>query len=40
MVRHQLDPKQCTFVGDQTTDRSFAEKCGFAYVDQATYFAG
>lgn len=39
IVKHKLDPKLCVFVGDQTTDRSFAQKCGFEYADQATYFA-
>src|SRR5262249_23648017 len=40
IVKHKLDPRQCVFVGDQTTDKTFAQKCGFTYVDQATYFAG
>jgi HAD superfamily hydrolase (TIGR01662 family) len=26
IVKYKLDPKQCIFVGDQTTDKSFAEK--------------
>jgi HAD superfamily hydrolase (TIGR01662 family) len=39
IVKHRLDPKQCTYVGDQGTDRSFAQKCGFAFVDQAEFFA-
>ena len=34
------DPRQCTYVGDQTTDRSFAQRCGFQFVDQAEFFAG
>ena len=36
--KHKLDPKQCVFVGDQTTDRTFATRLGFEYVDQADFF--
>jgi HAD superfamily hydrolase (TIGR01662 family) len=37
--RYYLDPAKVLFVGDQTTDRTFAMRAGFAYSDQADYFA-
>lgn len=36
--RHKLDPTQCIFVGDQTTDKTFANRLGIQYVDQAEFF--
>jgi HAD superfamily hydrolase (TIGR01662 family) len=36
--RYKLDRKQCIFVGDYTTDKTFATRCGFQYVDQAEFF--
>jgi D-glycero-D-manno-heptose 1,7-bisphosphate phosphatase len=33
-----LDPKKCIFVGDQTTDKTFAERVGFTYADQKDFF--
>jgi len=36
--KHKLDASQCIFVGDQTTDQTFAARCGFKYVDQAEFF--
>ncbi len=39
IVRHRLDPRQCVYVGDQGTDRTFAEKCGFRYEPQDRFFA-
>jgi HAD superfamily hydrolase (TIGR01662 family) len=38
IVRHKLDPRQCIYVGDAGTDRSFAERCGFRFIDQAEFF--
>ena len=35
---YHLDPSQCIMVGDQTTDKTFANRCGFQYVDQARFF--
>lgn len=29
--KYKLDPTQCIFVGDQTTDKSFAERAGFQF---------
>jgi HAD superfamily hydrolase (TIGR01662 family) len=36
--KHKLDASQCIMVGDQTTDETFAKRCGFQYVDQAEFF--
>ena len=36
--KHKLDASQCIFVGDQTTDQTFAARCGFQYIDQAEFF--
>jgi HAD superfamily hydrolase (TIGR01662 family) len=38
MWRYKLDPRQCICVGDMGTDRSFAERCGFTFVDQEEFF--
>jgi HAD superfamily hydrolase (TIGR01662 family) len=39
IVKYQLDPARCLYVGDAATDRSFAQRCGFEFVDQAEFFA-
>lgn len=36
--RYKLDRSQSIFVGDYGTDKSFAQRCGFQYVDQAEFF--
>jgi HAD superfamily hydrolase (TIGR01662 family) len=36
--KYKLDRKQCIFTGDYGTDKSFAARCGFQYVDQAEFF--
>lgn len=36
--KYKLDRSQCIFVGDYTTDKTFATRCGFQYVDQAEFF--
>jgi len=36
--KHKLDPAKCIYVGDQTTDRTFAQRIGFQYIDQVEYF--
>jgi HAD superfamily hydrolase (TIGR01662 family) len=36
--KHKLNPAKCTFVGDATTDKSFALRCGFKYEHPDTYF--
>lgn len=38
IMRHRLNRKECIFVGDMTTDKTFAARCGFQYVDQAEFF--
>jgi HAD superfamily hydrolase (TIGR01662 family) len=38
ILKHKLDRKQCIMVGDMTTDKTFATRCGFQYVDQAEFF--
>lgn len=36
--KYKLNRKECIFVGDMTTDKTFASRCGFQYVDQAEFF--
>jgi len=36
--KYKLDAPQCIFVGDQTTDETFAARCGFQYIDQKDFF--
>jgi D-glycero-D-manno-heptose 1,7-bisphosphate phosphatase len=36
--KYKLDASQCIFVGDQTTDKTFAARCGFKYIDQSEFF--
>lgn len=36
--KHKLRPSECIFVGDQTTDKTFAKRLGFQYVDQSEFF--
>ncbi len=36
--KYKLNRKDCIFVGDMTTDKTFASRCGFQYVDQAEFF--
>ena len=38
ILKHQLSRKDTIFVGDMTTDATFAKRCGFQYVDQAEFF--
>ncbi len=38
ILKHKLNAKECYFVGDMTTDKTFAHRCGFQYVDQAEFF--
>ena len=38
MMKHKLNPKDCIFVGDMTTDETFAKRSGIQYVDQAEFF--
>lgn len=36
--QYKLLPSSCIFVGDQTTDASFAKRCGFQYQNADTFF--
>jgi len=36
--KYKLDPQQCVMVGDWTSDKSFAERCGFQFVDADAFF--
>lgn len=38
ILKHKLNRKECIFVGDMTTDKTFAQRAGFQYVDQAEFF--
>lgn len=38
ILKHKLSRKDTIFVGDMTTDKTFATRCGFQYVDQAEFF--
>ena len=38
ILKHKLSRKDCIFVGDMTTDKTFAARCGFQYVDQVDFF--
>lgn len=38
IMKYLLDPKQCIMVGDMTTDKTFATRCGFQYIDQSEFF--
>jgi HAD superfamily hydrolase (TIGR01662 family) len=38
ILKHKLNRKECIFVGDMTTDKTFAARSGFQYADQAEFF--
>lgn len=38
ILKHKLNRKETIFVGDMTTDKTFAARAGFQYVDQAEFF--
>jgi len=38
IMKYNLDPRQCFYVGDQTTDKSFAERCGFKFFHEADFW--
>lgn len=38
MMKHKLNRKECIFVGDMTTDKTFAARAGITYVDHAEFF--
>lgn len=38
IMKHKLRAKDCIMVGDMTTDKTFASRSGFQYVDHAEFF--
>jgi len=36
--KYKLDPSQCIMVGDATSDKTFAERCGFKYLHPDVFF--
>ena len=36
--KYKLDPSQCIMVGDQTSDKTFARRCGFQFMDADEFF--
>lgn len=38
IFKHKLLPEKCTMVGDQTSDKTFAKRAGFKYVDASDFF--
>lgn len=38
IMKHKLRAKDCIMVGDMTTDKTFASRSGFQYVDQMDFF--
>lgn len=38
MLKYKLDLSQCIFVGDMTSDKTFAKRSGMKYYDQAEFF--
>jgi HAD superfamily hydrolase (TIGR01662 family) len=38
ILKHKLNRKETIFVGDMTTDKTFASRAGFQYIDQAEFF--
>lgn len=38
MLKHKLSRKDCIMVGDMTTDKTFAQRSGIQYYDQADFF--
>ena len=38
IIKHKLNRKESIFCGDMTSDKTFAKRCGFQYIDQADFF--
>jgi len=36
--KYKLDPVQCIMIGDMKTDNTFADRCGFKYIDSKEFF--
>jgi HAD superfamily hydrolase (TIGR01662 family) len=37
--KHMLDPSECIMVGDSTSDKTFAKRCGFRFTSPENFFA-
>jgi len=37
--KHKLDPSKCFYIGDMTSDKTFAKRAGFTYADAEDFFA-
>lgn len=38
IIKHQLKPSECIFVGDSTSDKTFAQRCGFQFQYPIEFF--
>jgi phosphoglycolate phosphatase-like HAD superfamily hydrolase len=38
IVKHKLNPAECIFVGDATSDKTCAERAGMQYKHPADFF--
>lgn len=38
IFKYKLDPRKCVYVGDMTTDKTFAARCGFKFEDHTEFF--
>ena len=38
IAKYKLSPSECIFVGDMTSDKTFATRCGFQYVNANEFF--
>ena len=38
VLKHKLDPKKCIMVGDATSDKTFAKRCGFEFKHADDFF--
>lgn len=38
IIKHKLNPAECIFVGDSTSDKTFAQRCGFQFQTPQQFF--
>lgn len=38
IYKYKLDPRKCVYIGDMTTDKTFAARCGFKFEDHSEFF--
>ena len=36
--KYKLNPSECIMVGDMTSDKTFAKRCGFQFMDAEEFF--